>query len=79
VARVLVVEDDERVARLVDRALRDDGHVITHAATGPDGLGAAMSTDFDLIVLDLMLPGPAGTEVPDQSTARVALCHIRRR
>ena len=64
--RVLVVEDDERIARLVDRALRDDGHVIDHAATGPDGLSAALTTNFDLIVLDLMLPGVSGTEVLEQ-------------
>jgi two-component system OmpR family response regulator len=65
-ARVLVVEDDERIARLVARALHDDGHVIDRAATGPDGLDAALSTNFDLIVLDLMLPGISGTEVLDQ-------------
>jgi two-component system OmpR family response regulator len=66
VTRVLVVEDDERIARLVDRALRDDGHVIDHAATGPEGLTAALSNNFDLIVLDLMLPGMSGTEVLEQ-------------
>lgn len=61
--RVLVVEDDDRIAGLVARALRADGHAVDQVATGPDGLQAALSTTFDLIVLDLMLPGIGGTEV----------------
>jgi two-component system OmpR family response regulator len=66
VARVLVVEDDDRIARLVARALRDDGNAVEQASTGMDGLQAALSTAFDLIVLDLMLPGISGTEVLDR-------------
>lgn len=62
-ARVLVVEDDERIARLVARTLREDGHCVECAATGPEGLEQALATDFDLVVLDLMLPGLDGTEV----------------
>jgi len=69
VARVLVVEDDDRIARLVARALRDDGHAVDFAVTGPEGLDAALSTHFDLIVLDLMLPGLGGAEVLDQVVA----------
>ena len=61
--RVLVVEDDDRIARLVARALRADGHVVDQAATGDDGLQAALASFFDLILLDLMLPGVDGTAV----------------
>jgi DNA-binding response OmpR family regulator len=61
--RVLVVEDDDRIAQLVARALRDDGFTVDRAATGPDGVAAAADTEFDVVVLDLMLPGLAGTEV----------------
>ena len=64
--RVLVVEDDDRIARLVARALREDGHVVDRAVTGPEGLQAALSTAFDLILLDLMLPGIGGTVVLDE-------------
>jgi two-component system, OmpR family, response regulator len=61
--RVLVVEDDDRIGRLVSRALREDGYTVECAATGPTGLTTALANDFDLIVLDLMLPGMSGTEV----------------
>jgi two-component system OmpR family response regulator len=66
VARVLVVEDDDRIARLVARALRDDGHAVDSAASGRAGLDAALRIDFDLIVLDLLLPETSGTEVLEQ-------------
>ena len=62
-AHVLVVEDDDRIARLVARALRDDGHAVDCAATGQEGLRAALATNVDLVLLDLMLPDVSGTEV----------------
>jgi two-component system OmpR family response regulator len=61
--RVLVVEDDERIGRLVSRALQRDGYVTEWAGTGPDGLAAALAGDFELVILDLMLPGMSGEEV----------------
>jgi DNA-binding response OmpR family regulator len=63
VGRVLVIEDDDRIGRLISRALENDGHTTERAATGPDGLAAALATDFDLVVLDLLLPGMDGTAV----------------
>ena len=64
--RVLVVEDDDRIAGLVARALRDDGYTVDRTATGTDGLAAALAGEFDLIVLDLMLPDVDGTAVLDE-------------
>lgn len=64
--RVLVIEDDDRIARLVARALHDDGYVVERAATGTDGLNTALAKDFDLVMLDLMLPGMPGTQVLDR-------------
>jgi len=61
--RVLVVEDDERLARLVVRALDGAGHPARSAATGREGLAAALAQDYDLVVLDLMLPDLDGREV----------------
>jgi two-component system, OmpR family, response regulator len=55
--RILVVEDNERVARFVTRGLRESGHTVDHAANGRDGLFLAASERFDVIVLDRMLPG----------------------
>jgi DNA-binding response OmpR family regulator len=66
VVRVLVVEDDDRVARLVSRALQLDGYAVERAATGEAGLGAALASDFDVVLLDLMLPGMGGGEVLDR-------------
>jgi DNA-binding response OmpR family regulator len=61
--RVLVVEDDERMARLLTRALTGAGLSVQWAATGDEGLGTALRGDFDLVVLDLVLPGMDGAEV----------------
>jgi two-component system OmpR family response regulator len=63
VGRVLVVEDDDRIARLVARALESDGCAVERTANGPDGLDSALAGNFDLVVLDLMLPGMDGVEV----------------
>ena len=61
--RVLVVEDDERMARLVIRALSGAGLAVQWASTGDEALGTAQRGDFDLVVLDLVLPGTDGAEV----------------
>jgi two-component system OmpR family response regulator len=61
--RVLVIEDDDRISRLVARALQNDGYGVERSASGSDGLNVALANDFDLVVLDLMLPGMTGTEV----------------
>jgi len=61
--RVLLVEDDQRMAGLLRRGLEEEGHVVSTASDGPTGLGVAMSCEFDVIVLDIMLPGINGYEV----------------
>ncbi len=55
--KILVVEDNERVARFVTRGLREAGHTVEHASNGRDGLFIAASEPYDVIVLDRMLPG----------------------
>ena len=62
-ARVLVVDDDEQIAAAVRRALSYEGYVVTVAHDGYAALDAARSTEPDLVVLDLMLPGLDGIEV----------------
>ena len=55
--KILVVEDNERVARFVTRGLREAGHTVEHADNGRDGLFSAASEAYDVIVMDRMLPG----------------------
>ena len=61
--RVLVVEDDPRVRVLVHRALEEQGYAVTDAADGPRAIEAVDAQAFDVIVLDVMLPGFDGLEV----------------
>jgi len=55
--KILLVEDNERVAQFVAKGLRESGHVLDHADNGRDGLFLASSEKYDAIVLDRMLPG----------------------
>jgi two-component system OmpR family response regulator len=55
--KILVVEDNERVAQFVTKGLREAGHTVEHAANGRDGLFLAASEPHDVIVMDRMLPG----------------------
>ena len=61
--RVLVIEDEVRMARLVKRALEEEGHAVDVAGTGPDGLWMATENPYAAIVLDIMLPGFDGFEL----------------
>ena len=60
---ILVVDDEEDILELVRYNLNKDGYIITCALTGEDALEKARSETFDLIILDLMLPGIDGLEV----------------
>jgi len=55
--KILIVEDNERVARFVTRGLREAGHTVDHADNGRDGMFIAASERYDVIVMDRMLPG----------------------
>jgi len=61
--RVLVVEDEVRMAGLLERALREEGHAVDVAADGPEGLWLATENAYGAIVLDVMLPGLDGFEL----------------
>jgi two-component system OmpR family response regulator len=61
--RVLVVEDEVRMAGLIERALREEGHAVDVAADGPEGLWLATENAYGAIVLDLTLPGLDGFEL----------------
>ena len=61
--RILIVEDEPRMAELLRQGLTEEGHRITVATDGRDGLRIAESGAFDLIVLDVMLPGVNGFQI----------------
>ena len=61
--RVLVVDDETRMASLLKRALEEEGHVVDVAADGTDGLWLATENPYGAVVLDVMLPDFDGFEV----------------
>jgi DNA-binding response OmpR family regulator len=60
---ILVVEDERRLANLVRRALEEEGNVVDVSHDGAEGLDMAEGTQYDLLVLDLMLPHVDGIEI----------------
>jgi len=61
--RVLVVEDEARMAGLLKRALQEEGHAVDIASDGPEGLWLATENAYEAIVLDVMLPGLDGIQL----------------
>lgn len=61
--RVLVVEDEQRLAILVRRGLAEEGHAVDIAGDGHEALLYASSNEYDIVILDIMLPGMDGITV----------------
>jgi two-component system copper resistance phosphate regulon response regulator CusR len=61
--KILVVDDSERLRRSLGQGLTKLGHAVDLAGDGEEGLDFAKTYDYDIIVLDLMLPGRSGLEV----------------
>ena len=61
--RVLLIEDDRDIAELLAMHLRDEGYEVSSYHDGSEGLAAAKAGTFDLLVLDLMLPGTDGLTI----------------
>ncbi len=68
--KVLVVEDEPRLAEFLGQALRESGYVVTSAGNGQDAIQFALTDDYSAVVLDVMLPDTDGFQV---------LSHIRSR
>jgi len=62
-ASILLIEDEKRIADFLQRGLESNGFVVDHALDGTTGLEKVHATDFDLVVLDLMLPDMDGMSV----------------
>lgn len=69
-ARILIVEDEERIASFVAKGLRAQGHLTRTVADGREGLDHALSGDHDLMVLDIGLPTMDGFEVLEHLRAQ---------
>ena len=61
--RILIVEDDRKLARQLKKGLDEQGHSVTVASDGNEGLEAAKYGEFDVLVLDVMLPGLDGFSI----------------
>jgi two-component system copper resistance phosphate regulon response regulator CusR len=61
--RVLVVEDEKKVASFIAKGLQEEGHAVDMLHDGESGVSQALSVDYDIVVLDLMLPKRSGLEV----------------
>jgi DNA-binding response OmpR family regulator len=74
--RLLLVEDSERLQRSLGSGLRRAGYAVDICGTGTDGLWRASSVDYDVIVLDIMLPGMDGLSVLRELRARKKQSHV---
>ena len=62
-AKILIVEDEEKLARFIELELTHEGYDVNKAGDGRTALDMALNEDYDLILLDIMLPGLNGLEV----------------
>ncbi|MGB9790330.1 MAG: response regulator [Thermotoga caldifontis] len=62
-ANILVVDDERNVRNLIRKILEENGHTVTTIATGEEALVEVRRSKFDLLILDLKLPGMSGTEL----------------
>ncbi len=68
--RILLIEDEATLATFVERALRAEGHTVTVCHDGESGEASALTGDYALVLLDVMLPGKSGLAVLDSIRAR---------
>lgn len=62
-ARILIIEDEEKMARMLARVLREEGYVAETAGDGRTGLSRALDDSFDLLIVDWMLPERSGIQI----------------
>ena len=68
--RILIVEDDRKVGSFLNKGLREEGYTVDLATDGVDGGMKARVYDYDLLLLDVMLPGKSGLEIVREVRAR---------
>ena len=68
--RILVVDDEQRILRFVVRGLKAEGFAVDSADNGPEGLHKALEGGYDLVILDLLMPGMDGVSLLQRLMAR---------
>lgn len=68
--KVLLIEDDEKIASFVVQGFRQSGFAVDHASNGTDGLNYLSSVSYDAAIIDLMLPGRDGLSVIEEMRSR---------
>lgn len=61
--RILIIEDDRKIANAIKKGLEQESYAVDIAYDGEDGFGSAMNINYDVIILDRMLPGMDGVEI----------------
>jgi DNA-binding response OmpR family regulator len=74
--RLLVIEDDTKVANFIATGLRQEGYAVDVLAEGTEAAGQALAFDYDAVILDLMLPGRSGFQVLREIRTRKAALPI---
>jgi DNA-binding response OmpR family regulator len=74
--RVLLVEDSSRLRRSIETALSKTGYAVDATGDGVEGLTLATATDYDAIILDIMLPGLDGLSLLQQLRTRGCVTHV---
>jgi two-component system copper resistance phosphate regulon response regulator CusR len=67
---ILLIEDDRRIAGLVERGLKEDGHSVAISHNGTEGAGRMLEGEYDLALLDILLPGMDGLSVLEKVRSR---------
>ena len=61
--RILIIEDDATVASFLNKRLSEDGHNVNHGSDGREGLLLATASDYEVMIIDRMLPGVDGLTI----------------
>ena len=69
--RILVIEDERTLAAFIEQSLRAEGYAVTVVHDGESGEAAALTGDYALVLLDVMLPGQSGLDVLSAIRARL--------
>ena len=68
--RILLIEDDDKIASFIRKGLREAGYIVDTACEGPEGLAMALGAPYDVAIVDIMLPGLDGLSIIERLRAQ---------